>query len=200
MNVNGVTSTQKVDTYQTKGSGTTNQTPDKAVTDKPANNTGVVYEPSKQPVNKTYKPDPKLIAKLQADADNRTAQLRSLVEQMMSKQGNKIGQADDMWKFLAGGNFTVDAATKAQAQADIGEEGYWGVSQTSDRIVDFAKALTGGDPNKMEEMKKAFEKGFKQATGTWGKSLPDISSETYDATMKKFDDWGKEANTDSATI
>ncbi len=88
----------------------------------------------------------------------------------------------------------MDAATKAQAQADIAEDGYWGVNQTSDRIIDFAKALTGGDPSKAEAMRDAFKKGFEQATKTWGDKLPDISQKTYDAAMKKFDDWAAEAN------
>ena len=38
---------------------------------------------------------------------------------MLSKQVNTYGQANDIWKFLREGNFTVDPATKAQAQADI---------------------------------------------------------------------------------
>ena len=38
-------------------------------------------------------------------------------------------------------------------------------------------------------MRAAFEKGFKAATKAWGKDLPDISQKTYDAVMKKFDDW-----------
>ena len=104
-----------------------------------------------------------------------------------------------MWKFLAGGNFTVDAATKAQAQADIADDGYWGVNQTSDRILDFAKALSGGDPEKMEEMKNAFIKGYKQATGTWGKDLPDLTSRTYDAVMEKFDKWSEESKKTDTT-
>ena len=114
---------------------------------------------------------------------------------MMTKQGSTFGIAnnDSMWKFLAGGNFTVTAAAKAQAQADIADDGYWGVNQTSDRILDFAKALTGGDPDQIEKMREAFEKGFKQATGTWGKELPSISSRTYDAVMEKFDKWAEEA-------
>ena len=137
---------------------------------------------------------------LKADAEARTAQLRSLVEKIMLGQGNAIGTADDIWSFLRTGNFTVDAATKAQAQADIAEDGYWGVEQTSSRILDFAKALTGGDPDKIEEMREAFEKGFKQATETWGGELPEISQRTYDATMKKFDDWAAEAQKMAETV
>ena len=82
-----------------------------------------------------------------------------------------------------------NAALVAKMKADIADDGYWGVSQTSDRIFDFAMALSGGDEEKMEKMKAAVEKGFKLATGSWGKDLPDISNQTYDAVMKKFDDF-----------
>ena len=115
--------------------------------------------------------------------------MKNIVEQMMSKQGSAIGKADSMWRFLAGGNFTVSADVKAQAQKDIADDGYWGVEQTSDRIVDFAKALSGGDSEKADKMIAAFKKGFEQATKSWGKTLPDISQRTYDAVMKKFDAW-----------
>ena len=60
-----------------------------------------------------------MINKLKADADARTSQLRSLVEQIMGKQADTYGNANDIWSFLRSGNYTVDPATKAQAQADI---------------------------------------------------------------------------------
>ena len=43
-------------------------------------------------------------------------------------------------------------------------------------------------------MRNAFEKGFKKAEQIWGGELPDISKRTYEATMKKFDDWAAESN------
>lgn len=199
MSVNGVTSGSNVD-YEIYNTGTgTAASGSKTEEAASGVDTGVVYEKSDKTetdsVKKTYTPNKELVAKLKADAEQRTSQMRSLVEQMMLKQGSTFGIAnsDSMWKFLAGGNFTVTAAAKAQAQADIAEDGYWGVKQTSDRILDFAKALTGGDPEQIDKMRKAFEKGFKQATGTWGKDLPSISSSTYDAVMEKFDKWEEEA-------
>lgn len=158
--------------------------------------TGVIYEKSFSSAtdtnNKTQ--NSALIAKMKADADSRISQLRGIVEQMMSKQGTAIGKASNMWSFLAGGNFTVTAEEKAQAQADIAEDGYWGVTQTSDRIVDFAKALSGGDKSKAEELLNAFKKGFREATKSWGKTLPDISQRTYDSVIEKFDAWMNEDN------
>lgn len=141
--------------------------------------------------------NPELIAKLKADSDNRLQQLQSLVTNMFKKQGITIGTADDMWKVLASGNFTADADTIAKAKKDISEDGYWGVKQTSDRIFDFAQALAGDDEEKMEAMKKAVEKGFKEATKTWGKELPDISKNTYNAVMDKFDKYFSSKKTDS---
>ena len=196
MSVNGVTSTQAAAaySYSTSDNKVAENTKAAEVTEDSKEDSGVVYEPSTESksaassTKKTYTPDTNLVNKLKADAEARTQQLRSLVEKMMSGQANAYGKANDIWQFLRKGEYTVDAATKLQAQADIAEDGYWGVNQTSDRIIDFANALTGGDPDKIEEMRAAFEKGYKQAEKTWGGSLPDISKRTYDAVMKKFDD------------
>ena len=153
--------------------------------------TGVVYQKSSDQTSGTVtkKTDYALVNKLKADAEERTSQLRSLVEKMMTKQGVAIGTADSMWSFLAKGDFTVDEATRAQAQADIADDGYWGVDQTSDRILDFAKALSGNDPEKADLLLDAFKKGFKEATKSWGQDLPDISQRTYDAVVEKFNKW-----------
>lgn len=200
MSVNSVGSATAANAYQAyaaTGSQSSEKTSSEGKETTAATESGAVYEPSKETTTaketKIYKPNTELVNKLKADADARTSQLRSLVEQMISKQGSAYGAANDIWKFLASGKYTVDAATKAQAQADIAEDGYWGVNQTSDRIIDFATALTGGDPDKIEEMRSAFEKGFKKATGAWGKDLPDLSQRTYDAVMEKFDKLAEEA-------
>lgn len=201
MSVNGITSSQAAAAYsysstESKKAETTQET--KSETTNKANDTGVIYEPSKEAstagTKKIYTPNTALVQQLKADADARISQLRSLVEKLISGQADSYGKANDIWSFLREGNFTVDPATKAQAQEDISEDGYWGVKQTSQRILDFATALTGGDPSKIEEMRSAFQKGYKQAEKTWGGKLPDISQQTYDAVMKGFDDMAAAAN------
>ena len=52
-------------------------------------------------------------------------------------------------------------------------------------------------PAMIDKMRGAFEKGFKEAGSAWGKDLPDISKQTYDAVMKGFDDWKNEAATEA---
>ncbi|MCR5156713.1 MAG: hypothetical protein K6C96_08535 [Butyrivibrio sp.] len=157
-----------------------------------------VYEKSEETSDKSSKVSTKeadrkkIIQQLKADDAMRQQQLVDIVHKMMGKQVKAFGMAnsddDSIWKFLAKGDFTVDAATKAQAQEDISENGYWGVKQTSERILDFAKALAGDDPEKLEKMRAAFEKGYAQAEKTWGGELPEISKQTYGAVMKGFDE------------
>ena len=184
MSVNSVNSTTAyTPNYQNTYNNTT-----KVEEEKKSNSNGVVYEKGTSAAKGTYAKED-VVARLKKDAEDRTAQLRSLVQQMMGNQGTRIGQADDMWRFLAKGDFTVTPDVKAQAQKDIADDVYWGVNQTSDRIIEFAKALVGDDPEKAEQMRAAFEKGFKAATKSWGQKLPDISQRTYDAVMSKFDDW-----------
>lgn len=158
------------------------------------------YEASDKAVSSVSSKDRKaVIAQLKADTEQRMAQMQSLVTKMFQKQGITIGTADDMWKILASGKFTADADTIAQAKEDISEDGYWGVNQTSDRLIDFAIALSGGDADKMEEMVKAVDKGFKLATKSWGSELPSISQDTYSATMNKFDAWFEQNGSSAKT-
>ena len=143
---------------------------------------------SKQIYSKSKADRDAIVKQMKNEMAKSQQQLVDIVKKMMGKQGSTYAKAsgDDIWKFLASGDYTEDAATKAQAQADIAEDGYWGVEQTSQRIFDFAQALAGDDEEMMRKMEKAFEKGFKQATGAWGKKLPDISGQTYDAVKDKF--------------
>lgn len=142
-----------------------------------------------------------LVAKLQSDQEARHNQLMNMVQKLFNKQANTYGQSTgDMWKFLASGKFTVDAETKAQAQADIAEDGYYGVKKTSERMFEFAMALSGGDVDKMKELQSAVEKGYKQAEKTWGGNLPDISKQTLDATNQLFEDYYKEQESASQKV
>jgi hypothetical protein len=145
--------------------------------------TAVVYDKSKLSEDDRKS----IVAQLKADQEKRQSQLTSLVSQMLNKQANTYGTATNMWQFLASGNFTVDADTQAQAQKDIAEDGYWGVTQTSDRIVQFATSLAGDDTESLQKMRDAFIKGYEQAEKTWGGELPDISKQTYDAVLEKLD-------------
>lgn len=79
-----------------------------------------------------------------------------------------------------------------QAKADVAEGGYWSAEKTSDRLVDYAKALSGGDPSKATMLKDAFTTAFKEIEKMFGGKLPELSNQTYDLTLEKFKQWSEE--------
>ena len=201
MEMNSVTSgittwqtgyTTKVD-KNTSNSDAVSKTADKAYSGESATyEKGSIEPKATYSINKMSKEErAALVNQLKADAEQRQNQFLDIVRKTISGQAGAFGKANDdsIWRTLASGNFTVDAATKAQAQKDIGEDGYWGVKQTSQRLFDFASALAGDDPEKMKKMQEAMEKGFKQATKSWGGKLPGISQDTLAAANKLFDDY-----------
>ena len=170
MSVNGITGANDVYGTYSSASQTRNAAAKAENTGeaKATESAGVVYEPSnnKTASTKSYKPNTNVVAQMKADAEARTAQLQSLVQKMLTKQGETYNTAN-------------------------------GVKQTSQRILDFATALTGGDPSKIEKMRSAFQKGYDKAQKTWGGQLPAISQQTYDAVLSGFDKMAQEAGIQS---
>jgi len=88
---------------------------------------------------------------------------------------------------------TIDDV-KSQLDSMLSEDGYWGVEKTSQRMFDFAAAIAGDDPDQLEKARDAVTKGFEQAEAMFGGKLPDISYDTYNATMDKFDSYIEQIN------
>lgn len=129
------------------------------------------------------------IEALQEEANKATENLRNLVEEMILKQNKnyKTSTEDSTGVSLEDLGFTTEDVETAQEA--ISEDGEYGVEAVSDRLVDFAIAVSGGDKSKLSELVSAIDEGFSQAKDALGGELPDISQQTYDATMKKLDDW-----------
>lgn len=148
---------------------------------------------------KTYSADMKKVAAMKANTRHDIEAFQKMVEALFVKQGKNASSAlSGMRDAVKNGrlgeymsNLEVDDATRAEAQSQIGEDGKWGVEATSTRILDFAKAISGGDPEKAETLRNAVIKGFKEAEKAWGGKLPDICQQTYDKVMAGFDDWTK---------
>lgn len=155
---------------------------------------GVVYEPSTSAKDsKKVTGYSSIVANMKQELSSKNAQLQNLVNELLGKQATKYTTLADLFK-----NITADPATIEQAQKDIGEDGYWGVEQTSDRLVSMAQALSGGDASKADEMIAAIEKGFSQATKAWGDDLPDICRQTVDAATEKLNKWKASLNSSEA--
>lgn len=134
--------------------------------------------------------DPAAIDRLWKDTNYAANAVRKLVASMLGKT-DATGQG--FWATRAGGGYKLSEADRAKAQQMIGEDGFFGVKQTTARIMDFAMALVGKDasPEKIESMRAAVQKGFKEVGGMFGgfDNLPDVTKSTYDSVMRAFDNW-----------
>lgn len=193
MSVNGITSanssyTTPQTTAKTKASQTTNTANAKDI--------GVVYETSSKTDDKSnkIKDYSSVVATMKKELSTKNEQLQNLVTKLLGKQAGKYTKLADLFK-----DIQADPATIEQAQKDIADDGYWGVEQTSDRLVSTAQALSGGDTSKADTLIAAIKKGFDEATEVWGDKLPDICQKTIDAAVKKMEAWrdGTTSETDA---
>ncbi|SDN78110.1 hypothetical protein SAMN05518871_107196 [Psychrobacillus sp. OK028] len=144
---------------------------------------------TKSPLKMTEAERSTLIEQLKTEQEQNKQKLIDFVRESFATQGNSLSSINDVWKFIASGEYTVDAETKVAATEAISEDGEFGVKKTSERIFEFALALTGGDEKLMKKMQEAVTEGFSQATAAWGKELPSITKDTFDAITQKFDDY-----------
>lgn len=128
------------------------------------------------------KVDQATIQKLFEESDKAYNQLKQIVAQMLERQGMTFRD----WTKVE-----VDETARLEAGKLIGEGGDLSPEKVSDRIVEFAKAISGGDLGKLDELKAAIEKGFSEAARILGGELPDVSKKTYDLVMEKLDAWAK---------
>ena len=137
----------------------------------------------------TYKPDMDKVNSMKSDLAGNMAAFKTMVQSLITKQGNTASQASGFSLKNLFENLQVDAATKKAAQEAISEDGEWGVEAVAQRLFDFAQALSGGDPDKAEMLREAVKKGFGAAESAWGGKMPDITGKTYDRVMEMFDNW-----------
>lgn len=141
----------------------------------------------------SYKPDLDKIRQMKADLKNNMLAFKQMVFAQAKNQGQVAGAAEgssDLTEMLKG----IAGMSQEDAQAAISEDGEWGVNATATRILDFAKALSGGDPAKIDLLRDAVNKGFGAASKVWGGELPEISKQTIAKVMEGFDEWAKSAN------
>lgn len=190
MSVNGVSNSQS--TAYSPVSNTTTKAADKTKNESvSAKEAGVVYEPSKatESAGSKVKDYSSIAKKMKGELSTKNQQLQNLVDQLLNKQANKYTKLSQLFEDVKNGKISVDPNTVAQAQKDIADDGYWGIEQTSDRLVSMAQALSGGDASKADKMIAAIKKGFDQAAKAWGGNLPDICQKTIDSAVKKMEDW-----------
>ena len=133
--------------------------------------------------------DPGKLDQLWRDTDHAMDAVRKLIS---SAIGANDATGQGFWARRAG-NIKLNDADRAQAQQLVSEDGFFGVKQTTDRLIGFAKAMVGEGASdaQIEKMRAAVQKGFDEVARMFGgfDKLPDVTKKTHEAIMKAFDDW-----------
>ncbi|TYQ16860.1 UNVERIFIED_CONTAM: hypothetical protein Cloal_3435 [Acetivibrio alkalicellulosi] len=125
--------------------------------------------------------DNETIQKLKEQSDRIYNNLREMVRQLLEKQGMEFKETD----------FIQENEKLAFQELDLAEE--LSPENVSQRIIDFAKAISGGDIEKFALLKEAIENGFNKAAKALGGELPEISKKTYELVMEKLNEWKNES-------
>ncbi|WP_373070325.1 hypothetical protein [Sulfurimonas sp.] len=106
------------------------------------------------------------------------------------KQDDFLSQYEDFQNFLSDIGYEgkpIAELSQEEAAALVAEDGFFGVTQTSERIANFVINGAGGDENLMRAGREGMLEGFKQAEEMWGGELPEISQETMKAAIELVD-------------
>ena len=144
---------------------------------------------------------------LKADIEASQQTMFNIMIQALQDSNDRLqGWLDDGVGVLNFGGVQIDAAmfgmpevatNPEDAAAAVADGGDWSVDSVATRIFDLASAIAGNDPERLEQMRAAVEEGFRQAGVTWNNAtgqndMPEITGNTYDEIMSRFDARAKE--------
>jgi len=141
-------------------------------------------------------------------AMNEQTMLNMMIQALTDSNDKLQGWLDEGVGILNFDGVQIDAArfgmpevatNPEDAAKAVGEGGDWSVDAVSTRIFDLATAIAGDNPEKLSAMRAAVEEGFKQAGLTWTNAtglqdMPEITKNTYDEIMSRFDARTSELN------
>ena len=144
---------------------------------------------------------------LKADIEaNQQTMFNIMIQALQDSNDRLQGWLDDGVGVLNFGGIQIDAArfgmpevatNPEDAAKAVADGGDWSVDSVATRIFDLASAIAGNDPERLEQMRSAVEEGFRQAGVAWNSAtgqddMPEITSNTYDEIMSRFDTRAKE--------
>lgn len=99
----------------------------------------------------------------------------------ISGEDKFVQDYQDFQDFLKGIGYEgkpIAELSKDEAAELVGEDGIFGIKQTSERIANFVINGSGGDEKLMRAGREGMLQGFKEAEAIWGGELPEISQIT----------------------
>ncbi len=132
----------------------------------------------------------------EAHKESQAKQFTQLMSEVQSFVSVKVEKNDvearheEFQDFLKGIGYegpSIALLSEEEAAELVSEDGFFGVTQTSERIANFVISGANGDEELLREGRKGILQGLKDAEEVWGGKLPDISYETIDKAVAMVD-------------
>ena len=82
----------------------------------------------------------------------------------------------------------ITELSQDEAKELVSDEGYFGVTQTSDRVSNFVFNFAGDNLEVLQKGREGIVKGFEEAKELFGGELPEISYKTQERTLALIDE------------
>ncbi len=109
---------------------------------------------------------------------------------IMSPQEQFAKDYEDFQSFLGDIGYSgkpIAELSQNEASELVSEDGFFGITQTSERIANFVINGAGGNESTMRAGREGMLLGFAQAEQMWGGELPEISQKTMQAAIEMVD-------------
>lgn len=124
-----------------------------------------------------------MFAQAGIDANSITKDQQSVLDFLSGK-----GKIDDMSLADIGYNGKpIMELSQDEAIQLVSEDGFFGVTQTSDRVANFVFSFAGDDLEKLQKGRDGIVQGFEEANKLFGGNLPEISYKTQERTLALID-------------
>lgn len=81
----------------------------------------------------------------------------------------------------------LDTLSQTEASELVSENGFFGITNTSDRISNFVISGAGDDLSRLQAGREGVMRGFEEVKRLWGDELPEISQKTMERTLLNID-------------
>jgi len=81
----------------------------------------------------------------------------------------------------------ITELSEEEATELIGEDGFFGVENTANRVADFVFGFSSDDADIISQAREGIVQGFEEAQEIWGGELPQISLDTHARTLEIID-------------
>ncbi|MBE3606520.1 hydrogenase-4 component G [Campylobacter sp. RM13119] len=82
----------------------------------------------------------------------------------------------------------IDKLNVDEASALVSEEGFFGITNTAQRLSGFVLSFAGDDLEKLQAAREGILRGFNEAQKACGGNLPEISQKTIDKALSSIDE------------